>query len=47
MHRHSLDRAAALQRLRQLAAGEGQTPEAQAARLLDALELLARSGGVR
>ena len=44
MHRYSLDRAQALERLRRLAAEERQPLEAQAARLLDALELLARPG---
>ncbi|HSN31460.1 MAG TPA: response regulator [Ideonella sp.] len=43
MHRYSLDRASALERLVRLAAEEGLTPEAQAARLVDALELLARA----
>lgn len=43
MHRYSLDRASALERLMRLAAEEGLTPEAQAARLVDALELLARA----
>ena len=44
MHRYSLDRAQALERLRRLATEERQPLEAQAARLLDALELLARPG---
>ena len=43
MHRYSLDRASALERLVRLAAEEGLTPEVQAARLVDALELLARA----
>ena len=41
MHRYSLDRAAALQRLAKLALAAGQSREAQAARLVDAVELLA------
>jgi two-component system, response regulator PdtaR len=41
MHRYSLDRAAALQRLAKLALAAGQSREAQAARLIDAVELLA------
>jgi response regulator NasT len=44
MHRYSRDRAQALERLRRLAVEERQPLEAQAARLLDALELLARPG---
>jgi response regulator NasT len=43
MHRCSLDRAAALQRLARLALAAGESREAQAARLVDAVELLARS----
>ena len=43
MHRHSLDRGAALQRLAKLARAAGQSREAQAARLIDAVELLAGS----
>jgi two-component system, response regulator PdtaR len=43
MHRCSLDRAAALQRLAKLALAAGESREAQAARLVDAVELLARS----
>lgn len=44
MHRYSLDRAAARQRLLRLAAEDGSTLEAQAAKLVDAVELLARPG---
>lgn len=45
MHRYSLSRRAALERLERLAATDGVTPRAQAERLLDAVELLARPGG--
>ena len=41
MHRYSLDRTAALQRLTKLALDAGQTREAHAARLVEAVELLA------
>jgi two-component system, response regulator PdtaR len=44
MHRYSLDRAAALERLAKLALAAGQSREAQALRLVDAVELLAGSG---
>jgi response regulator NasT len=43
MHRHSLSRQAAVQRLQRLAAEQQLTPAAQAERLLLALEELARS----
>jgi response regulator NasT len=43
MHRHSLSRQAAVQRLQRLAAEQRLTPAAQAERLLLALEELARS----
>ena len=43
MHRYSLDRAAALQRLRRQAQAEGVTAEAQAEKLVQAVELLAGS----
>ena len=43
MHRFSLPRAAALQRLQRLAEDEGRTLAAQALRLLDAVESLAGS----
>jgi response regulator NasT len=43
MHRHSLSRQAAVQRLQRLAADQQLTPAAQAERLLLALEELARS----
>ncbi len=42
MHRYSLDRGAALERLQRMARAEGSTPEAQGERLLQAVELLAR-----
>lgn len=42
MHRYSLDRHAALDRLGRLASSEGQTIEMQAERLIEAVELLAR-----
>lgn len=44
MHRYSLQRAQALERLQRLAADEGHTLPDQAARLIDAVELLARPG---
>ena len=43
MHRHSLPRAAARQRLQRMAAESGLSESAQAERLLNALEELARS----
>jgi two-component system, response regulator PdtaR len=43
MHRHSLTRAQAAQRLRQLAADKGLSPAQQASRLVDAVEELASS----
>ena len=43
MHRHSLKRADATERLRRLAAAEQRTPQEQAQALLAALELLAGS----
>ena len=43
MHRHSLSRLQAWQRLQRLAAGQSQSPAAQAERLLAAVEELARS----
>jgi two-component system, response regulator PdtaR len=43
MHRHSLSRAGALQRLQRMAAEAALTPQAQAERLLAAVEELARS----
>lgn len=45
MHRYSLQRGAALQRLRKLAADEQRSPVDQAERLVDAVELLARGQG--
>ena len=42
MHRYSLPRAAALERLQELALSDGSTLDAEARRLLDAVELLAR-----
>jgi len=42
MHRYSLPRAEALDRLRRLAASDGRAVAAQAAALLDAVELLSR-----
>lgn len=42
MHRYSLPRAAALERLQRLAASESRPLQAQAEQLLDALELLSR-----
>jgi response regulator NasT len=44
MHRYSLPRAEALERLRRLSAGDGRPLAAQAAALLDAVELLSRPG---
>ena len=43
MHRHSLTRVQAAQRLRQLAADKGLSPAQQASRLVDAVEELASS----
>jgi response regulator NasT len=45
MHRHSLLRSAAQQRLQRLAAEQGLSVPAQAERLLGAVEELARTGG--
>jgi response regulator NasT len=45
MHRHSLVRAAAFERLHRLAVAENITMEAQANRVLEAVELLAPSTG--
>ena len=45
MHRHSLLRSAALQRLQRLAVEQGLSLSAQAERLLGAVEELARTGG--
>jgi response regulator NasT len=42
MHRYSLQRAAALERLRKLAADEQRSLADQAGRLVDAVELLSR-----
>jgi response regulator NasT len=44
MHRHSLNRRDAWQRLQRLAGEQGQPVMAQAERLLAAVEELARSG---
>ena len=44
MHRYSLSRREALDRLNRMASNDGLTPRAQAERLLDAVELLARPG---
>ncbi|WP_395698988.1 response regulator [Aquabacterium sp.] len=44
MHRYSLQRTEALQRLQKLALDEGRTLEDQAERLIEAVELLARPG---
>ncbi|MBX3633853.1 MAG: response regulator [Rubrivivax sp.] len=44
MHRHSLSRAGALQRLQRMAGDAALSPRAQAERLLAAVEELARSG---
>ena len=45
MHRHSLSRHDALLRLQRVAADEGRTLSDQANRLVEALEMLAKSGG--
>jgi len=45
MHRYSLQRATALQRLRKLAADEQRSLADQAGRLVDAVELLSRGQG--
>jgi two-component system, response regulator PdtaR len=45
MHRHSLTRQQAAQRLRSIAAGNGLTPQAQAERLVGAVEELAGTSG--
>lgn len=42
MHRYSLSRGAALERLQKLAAGESRPLQVQAERLLDAVELLSK-----
>lgn len=44
MHRHGIDRVAALTRLNRMADEQGHSPAAQAQALLNALEVLARSG---
>ena len=44
MHRHGVDRVAALSRLQRMATEQGQTPVLQAQALIHALEVLARSG---
>jgi response regulator NasT len=44
MHRYSLARAEALDRLRRLASSEGRSLQAQAERLVEAVELLAAPG---
>ena len=44
MHRHSLERGAALERLHALARGAGRPIDVQARQVLEAVELLARSG---
>ena len=44
MHRYSLSRVEALQRLHRMAAADGLLVKAEAERLLDAVELLARPG---
>ena len=44
MHRHGVDRVAALSRLHRMATEQGQTPALQAQTLLHAVEVLARSG---
>jgi len=44
MHRYSLSRSEALQRLERLAAEDGRTLETQAGAMIDALELLSRPG---
>jgi response regulator NasT len=45
MHRYSLPRAEALERLRRQADQEGRSLQAQAEKLVDAVELLAAAGG--
>jgi two-component system, response regulator PdtaR len=45
MHRHSLTRAQAAQRLHSIATGHGLTPQAQAERLVSAVEELAGTSG--
>ena len=45
MHRYSLPRAEALERLKRLAATDGRTLTHQAGALLDAVELLSRPAG--
>jgi response regulator NasT len=45
MHRYSLSRREAYERLQRLASADGVALKAQAERLLDAVELLARPGG--
>lgn len=45
MAQHGLGRAAAAAQLRRLAHADGQSEQQMAARLLDAVELLARAGG--
>ena len=47
MHRYSLPRAAALERLHQLTATEGLTLAEHAARVLEAVELLALPAAAR
>lgn len=44
MHRHGIDRVAALARLQKMADEQGHAPAAQAQALLNALEVLAKSG---
>jgi two-component system, response regulator PdtaR len=44
MHRHGIDRVAAMNRLQRMANEQGQTPVLQAQALIHALEVLARSG---
>ena len=46
MHRFSLPRALALERLRKLAAGQGHTLEAECERVVAATELLAAPGSL-
>ena len=45
MHRFSLSRSAALERLQRLAASDKRTVHEQAVRVLEAVELLAAPGG--
>lgn len=45
MHRYSLSRSAALERLQRMAASESRPLQVQAERLLEAVELLSGSGG--